>query len=443
MIISCPECADPFDLPDDHIAELVQLACPHCAFRMILDFAAANDPGLIEQGMRIASGFRSAADYRAATTTPFIRSAEAASSDEALVPAASARLVADADPPAEDRIPAVARPGLAPVPREGIEPLPSAPPPWSITPPASPVELPIAAASLPLAAQPGATQIPVSAPSSPTAGQPSRTVPREQDFAFRDRREQTVVAPPGPSQRSTTLVPGAAQPQAPAGLMGSQERFESSPHRAERTPIHAPPLEPNLDLEYEEDVDEHPTVIRGSGGSPVEEYFRHGRLPEEPSVDLDMPRAGHTVPAPGRSGTPQRNVPSRTISAEPVRSFGADGLDTFPQADGDSEAIVDLPPSGRIERGPAHTPAGRAQPVQSRDQGLDSGSERDHRYPPQPAKPKGSPSPRAPRRSTTGAILVGVLVALVGGLVGSSLALHGTPDPRPLLEDLYRQVVKP
>ena len=65
MIISCPECAGPFEVQDDRIAALVQVACPHCAFRMILDFAAATDPGLVEQGMRMASGFRSAADYHA------------------------------------------------------------------------------------------------------------------------------------------------------------------------------------------------------------------------------------------------------------------------------------------------------------------------------------------------------------------------------------------
>ena len=66
MIIACPECAGPFELRDDDIAALVQLACPHCRFTMILDFAAANDASLVEAGMRMASGYRSAADYRRA-----------------------------------------------------------------------------------------------------------------------------------------------------------------------------------------------------------------------------------------------------------------------------------------------------------------------------------------------------------------------------------------
>jgi DNA-directed RNA polymerase subunit RPC12/RpoP len=67
MIVVCPECSDPFDIPAEHIAELVQIACPRCSFRMILDFGAANNPALIEAGMRMASGFRSTADYRAAS----------------------------------------------------------------------------------------------------------------------------------------------------------------------------------------------------------------------------------------------------------------------------------------------------------------------------------------------------------------------------------------
>jgi len=68
MIIACPECAGPFELRDDDIAALVQLACPHCRFTMILDFAAANDASLVEAGMRMASGYRSAADYRRAAS---------------------------------------------------------------------------------------------------------------------------------------------------------------------------------------------------------------------------------------------------------------------------------------------------------------------------------------------------------------------------------------
>ena len=66
MIIACPECSSPFEVQDQAIAPLVQVACPNCQFRMILDFEAANNPSLMDPGMGTANGFRSAADYLAA-----------------------------------------------------------------------------------------------------------------------------------------------------------------------------------------------------------------------------------------------------------------------------------------------------------------------------------------------------------------------------------------
>jgi hypothetical protein len=93
MIIACPECSGPFELRDGDIAELVQLDCPSCSFRMILDFAAANDPRLVEVGMKMASGYRSATDYRDATSgRPPLHAV-----DEAAEPLAAANEVARAD----------------------------------------------------------------------------------------------------------------------------------------------------------------------------------------------------------------------------------------------------------------------------------------------------------------------------------------------------------
>ena len=66
MIIACPECTKPFEVEDSEIAPLVQIECPHCVFRMILDFEAANDASLIEAGMQMAQGFSSEAEYRTA-----------------------------------------------------------------------------------------------------------------------------------------------------------------------------------------------------------------------------------------------------------------------------------------------------------------------------------------------------------------------------------------
>jgi hypothetical protein len=66
VIIACPECTQPFQVEDGDIAPLVQVECPHCVFRMILDFEAANDASLVEAGMKMAQGFASEADYRSA-----------------------------------------------------------------------------------------------------------------------------------------------------------------------------------------------------------------------------------------------------------------------------------------------------------------------------------------------------------------------------------------
>jgi hypothetical protein len=63
MFVLCPSCAGPFRIPADQIAPLVQIACPHCEFRMILDFEAANDPSLAEPGQLFAQGFDSAEAY--------------------------------------------------------------------------------------------------------------------------------------------------------------------------------------------------------------------------------------------------------------------------------------------------------------------------------------------------------------------------------------------
>ncbi|MBC8073540.1 MAG: hypothetical protein IAG13_34785 [Deltaproteobacteria bacterium] len=41
--------------------------------------------------------------------------------------------------------------------------------------------------------------------------------------------------------------------------------------------------------------------------------------------------------------------------------------------------------------------------------------------------------------SVLGAVLLVLLLLLAVGLTVASFMRHGTPDPRPLLEDLYRQ----
>lgn len=63
MFIVCPSCSGPYRIPADQIAPLVQTACPHCEYRIILDFEAANDPSLRDAGQQFAQGFESAEAY--------------------------------------------------------------------------------------------------------------------------------------------------------------------------------------------------------------------------------------------------------------------------------------------------------------------------------------------------------------------------------------------
>jgi DNA-directed RNA polymerase subunit RPC12/RpoP len=63
MFIVCPSCSGPYRIPADQIAPLVQTACPHCEYRIILDFEAANEPALREAGQQFAQGFESIEAY--------------------------------------------------------------------------------------------------------------------------------------------------------------------------------------------------------------------------------------------------------------------------------------------------------------------------------------------------------------------------------------------
>jgi len=63
MFIVCPSCSGPYRIAAEQIAPLVQIACPHCEYRIILDFEAANEPSLREAGHQFAQGFESAQAY--------------------------------------------------------------------------------------------------------------------------------------------------------------------------------------------------------------------------------------------------------------------------------------------------------------------------------------------------------------------------------------------
>jgi DNA-directed RNA polymerase subunit RPC12/RpoP len=63
MFIVCPSCSGPYRIAAEQIAPLVQTACPHCEYRVILDFEAANEPSLREAGHQFAQGFENAEAY--------------------------------------------------------------------------------------------------------------------------------------------------------------------------------------------------------------------------------------------------------------------------------------------------------------------------------------------------------------------------------------------
>ena len=66
MIVTCPSCSDVYAIPPAQIAALVQVACPHCEVRIILDFAAANDANLREPDVQTTSAYLDESQYRQA-----------------------------------------------------------------------------------------------------------------------------------------------------------------------------------------------------------------------------------------------------------------------------------------------------------------------------------------------------------------------------------------
>ncbi|MBL8946382.1 MAG: hypothetical protein JNK45_24665 [Myxococcales bacterium] len=327
MIIACPECEGPFEVRDGDIAELVQIECPHCRFRMILDFAAANDASLLESGMRMASGFRSAADYRRAAAGPAgVRVAEAA------------------------ELPALA------------------PPPVEVAPPPAAEVLPVAPAVQPAPAPaPAATERvspPTAVPVAPPASMP------------------TPVAPP-----AAASAPAARPPIVPIGLDDDDD--------ANETIVRTPGVG-------------HPTVI--------------GMAPPPARAEITPPRATEA-------------------DTEPARRR-ADAL-----ADAGVPEPIDAPPPARAET-PAARPAPRPTPVTPpREPATTPASAAPRARPARteaPAAVPDEPLEPAPRRSGAfGTVVLMILLLAVVGLTAASIVRKNTPDPRPLLEDLYRQYVAP
>lgn len=202
MIIACPTCAAPFQVLDDQIAPLLQVACPGCGFRMILDFEAANDPSLVDPGTQMATGYRSESDYRSAaaggvtTTTP-----------PRETPAASPRATPKAPPAAPPKSPP------APATRATT---PKAPP---AAPPKSPPAPPARSAAVPpppqhkskktLIASPGMmAAVPKAPPAKAARSQETAAPLGEVDAGASLRREGPTGGAPAPHAPAENAAPG-------------------------------------------------------------------------------------------------------------------------------------------------------------------------------------------------------------------------------------------
>lgn len=449
MIISCPECTGPFELADDHIAALVQIECPHCQFRMILDFAAANDASLREEGMRMASGYRSVAEYRRAVGT-------AAPIAEPRVPE---RKAPEIEPAAERPRPEPAR-----VPEPARAPAAAKPTPARIAPPTSP-----------------AVASPTTRPR--VAPRPEPTADAEAEASGRRVRRDTVLGPlhkrpthlppsephveldyedePPTVVRSAAeldlaLHPGSARAGTGAASRGTEPPVPSAAQSGSRT-VPAPGAPPARSS----------STTLPAAGRPAAPLFTPPPSPAGPSPTFQPPTApplgtftpppsSATVPAPGGVPAHAGGPPGRATEAPRIPPATPPGPSLAPPAGSSS---VTIPATGPAPA-PLPTPSPSATAIA---RGLDTQLTRPERLPPHTPAPPPSTSrgtesgpvsvpaeldtsgelDRPRRRTSAFAVTILVLLVLLAvGLVASSAALKGTPDPRPLVEDLLRQFVK-
>lgn len=211
MIIACPSCASPFQVLDDQISPLVQVACPHCSFRMILDFQAANDPSLVDPGTQMASGYRTEADYRAAeNATPGSQAAQATP------PTA---------PPATPAAQPVAKPVAKPKPRPRTAPpaapaaptakVPGPPPARAEGAPVPPPPKHKSKSKKTLIATPGMmAQVPTAPPATPAAPAVSDTDGLDTPDSLRRETEAKTPHAPAPGGAAAAWPTEAADPDA-------------------------------------------------------------------------------------------------------------------------------------------------------------------------------------------------------------------------------------
>lgn len=396
MIISCPECTGPFELADDQIAELVQIECPNCGFRMILDFAAANDPSLVEDEMRIASGFRSAADYYASIAPP--------------------------KPVVEEAPPLIAVP--TPEPEEEVAEDTSSEPEVAASGRAQDItDIPLEGAET--------DDLGVDLTDDADGEDTIAAVPSGDSDETISAIRRPPQAPPPPA--ASTL--GPPMPPPASGLEPPPERpLEVEQGRPQDTIIGIPPEEASLAFDDDlDDDDEPPTIIRSSAEL---------RLPEEPTNEVvpeadlsaDLPTQSKSLPTPPDFADSGSKPPSKTLMGIPTPPLPPPEPETAHEA---SSGPPELELGGEPERKAPHSPPpfATSKGIEREEAPLATGSEPSLAETSSDNLPVESTSRRRPVVALT---IFAILALIVLALVGISASQYGTPDPRPLLQDLLR-----
>jgi DNA-directed RNA polymerase subunit RPC12/RpoP len=295
LIIACPECTSPFQVLDDQIAELVQIECPTCTFRMILDFAAANDAALREAGMQYTQGFRDEATYRQAVGAEGISYASSAPAPQAA--AAELRVMPEPEPEPEPLL----EPTPEPVRRASFTPAPAATP---VQPAATPVQ-PVQPQAEPVRSKPPVRARPtlIAHTAPPPVRQPSELTPPTGTVAVEPHNEAAIDTHVGPAPQGEVAAPvEVPRPADDAQLEVAGDEFAVDFDEPEPEPRTRPPAE------HAEHV-HHAEQLRTPPHSPAQPSMTRP-TPDEPEL-ADAP-AVETKPPEKVEQTPKKGSALRT-----------------------------------------------------------------------------------------------------------------------------------
>jgi DNA-directed RNA polymerase subunit RPC12/RpoP len=286
LIIACPECTSPFQVLDDQIAPLLQIECPTCSFRMILDFAAANDAGLRENGMQYAQGFLDEASYRMAV------GGEVSYAPTTEQPAAKPELRAVPEP----------EPTIEPEP----EPEPQTPPTWT-----------------PAVAEPEPE------PERPAPVQPQPEPARAKPPV---RARPTLIAhtAPPPVRQPAELIPPRPTAEVQPAEASIDTHVGPAPHAEVAAPVEVPRPADDAQLEvpadeFSVDLDEPEPEVQVARPRPqpierpIEPAIQHAELRTPPHTPATP---STTKPIPDETGDEAPEVDSKTPQPEQTGKKG-------------------------------------------------------------------------------------------------------------------------